>query len=129
MTPKTVIDKGANGSAKRYKRVSDWSLFCERAMLDNGWPLELVSTPEFTANKYNISDLGSFVAPVRRMGTISGQAAFSSRWDLAPGDSGLTSSGWINIVDLGATIGGPTGFPPMLGGAKAMGGPVCPFPP
>jgi hypothetical protein len=97
---------------------------------NNGWPLELVSTPaEFTGNKYNISDLGSFVAPIRRMGTIPGQAAFSSRWDLVPGDSGLTSGGWINIVDLGATIGGPTGFPPMLGGAKAMGGPACPFPP
>jgi hypothetical protein len=95
---------------------------------NNGWPLELVSTPASTANKFNISDLGSFVAPVRRLGKNPNQAGFSSRWDLVPGNSGLVSSGWINIVDLGATVSGVSGFPPMLGGVKALNQ-LCPYPP
>jgi hypothetical protein len=95
---------------------------------NNGWPLELVSTPTSTANKYNISDLGSFVAPNRRLGKNPDQFGFSSRWDLVPGNSNLASSGWINIVDLGATTAGATGFPPMLGGVRALNQ-VCPFPP
>ena len=95
---------------------------------NNGWPLELVSTPSFTANRYNISDLGSFVSGVRKLGKNPGQAGFDSRWDLEPGNSGLTGSGWINIVDLGKTTGGVTAFPPMLGGVKVLNQP-CPFPP
>jgi hypothetical protein len=93
----------------------------------NGWPLDLVGTPP-SVNEYDIVDLGSFVAPIRRLGKNPNQVGFSSRWDLVPGNSGLPNSGWINIVDLAATSGGATGFPPMLGGAKALNQ-VCPFPP
>ena len=95
---------------------------------NNGWPLELVSTPAFTANKYNISDLGSFVSGVRKLGKNPNQAGFDARWDLEPGHSGLAASGWINIVDLGKTTGGATAFPPMLGGARVLNQ-ECPFPP
>jgi glucose/arabinose dehydrogenase len=95
---------------------------------NNGWPLELVSTPASTANRYNISDLGSFIAPIRRLGTSENDTGFSARWDLEPGDSGLPTSGWINVVDLGKTNAGTTAFPPMLGGRKALNQ-LCPYPP
>jgi hypothetical protein len=95
---------------------------------NNGWPLDLVSTGN-SANRFDVVDLASFVTPIRRMNKSPNQAGFSSRWDLVPGNSGLGSSGWINILDLSATVTGRSGFPPMLGGVKAMGGPVCPFPP
>jgi hypothetical protein len=86
---------------------------------NTGWPLDLVSTG-FSANKFDTVDLASFVAPVRRLGKNAGQTGFSSRWDLVPGNSDLTDSGWINIVDMAATVSGASGFPPMLGGVKAM---------
>ena len=76
----------------------------------------------------DISDLGSFVSGVRKLGKNPNQTGFSSRWDLVPGNSNLTSSGWINIVDLTAVVSGASGFPPMLGGAKAMNGPAVPVP-
>ncbi len=70
-----------------------------------------------------MTDITSFLAPVRRLGTSPGDADFSSRWDLVPGP-GIFSH-WININDLTALIAGPTGFPPMFGGAKAFNGPTC----
>ena len=65
---------------------------------------------------------------VRKLGKNPNQVGFDSRWDLEPGNSGLTGSGWINIVDLGKTTGGVSGFPPMLGGARALNE-LCPYPP
>jgi hypothetical protein len=96
---------------------------------NNGWPLDLVSTG-FSANKFDTVDLASFVTGVRKLGKNPNQTGFDSRWDLVPGNSGLAASGWINTLDLAATVSGATGFPPMLGtGVKALAGPPCPFPP
>jgi hypothetical protein len=94
---------------------------------NNGWPLELVSTGG-SANRYDVGDLGSFVAPVRRLGKNPNQAGFDTRWDFEPGHSNLAGGGWINIVDLSRTTASVTAFPPMLGGVKAQGQ-LCPFPP
>ena len=48
------------------------------------------------------------------------------RFDLVPGSVvGFD----INIADMAALTNGASAFPPMLGGAKAFGGPVCPYPP
>ncbi len=94
----------------------------------DGWPLDFVSggIPDST-NRVTITDLTSFLAPERRLGTSPGVAGFDSRWDLAPGKGLFTS--WIAINDLTALLSGQTGNPPMLGGARAFNGPACPFPP
>jgi hypothetical protein len=95
---------------------------------NNGWPLELVTTG-LSANRYNISDIGSFVAPIRRLGKNPNQAGFSSRWDLVPGAIiGAPGLGWINVQDLATTTGGGTAFPRMLGGVKVLNQ-LCPYPP
>jgi hypothetical protein len=84
-----------------------------------GWPSDIVGTG-ISTNKFDIVDLGSFVAPVRRLGTKPPDANFDARWDLKPGP--ITPTGaYINIQDLGITIANKTGFPPMFGGAKALG--------
>jgi len=96
----------------------------------DAWPSDLVSAG-FSFNKFDIVDLASFVAPVRRITTSPGdEPAYSVRWDLKPGPITPPGTGaHINLTDLAATITGSTGFPPMLGGQKALGGPSCPFPP
>jgi hypothetical protein len=89
-----------------------------------GWPADLVSTGMST-NDIDISDLASFVAPVRRLNTSPGdEPAFNKRWDLVPGSSGLGEH--INITDLAAIT---TLYPPMLEGPRAYGGPPCPYAP
>jgi hypothetical protein len=80
-----------------------------------------------STNRVTITDLTSFLAPDRRLDTRPGQTFFSSRWDLVPG-RGLFSN-WIVINDLTSLLAASTGFPPMLSGAKAFGGPACPWPP
>jgi len=90
----------------------------------NGWPADFVSggIPDST-NRINVLDLTSFLAPTWRLNTSPGDTGFSSRWDLVPG-RGVFSK-FINIQDLTTLI---TLTPPMLNGARAWNGPVCPFP-
>ena len=91
----------------------------------DGWALEFDSgTPPDSANKINIRDLSTFILPVRRMGTSVGDGDFDVRWDLDPGPGVFGTD--INIADLQKMV---FSFPPMLGGAKAFGGPVCPWGP
>jgi len=87
------------------------------------WPSDFVSGGIFNStDRVNVADLNSFLAP-RRLDTSPGNPNFSARWDLVPGSGVFTD--WINIQDLNALLGGSSGFPPMLGGAKAFGGPAC----
>jgi len=88
------------------------------------WPSDFISggIPNST-DTINITDLTSFLAPVRRLGTSPPMAGFNPRWDLIPG-AGLFPS-WIAINDLAALIAGAPGFPPMFGGVRAFGGPAC----
>jgi CSLREA domain-containing protein len=83
----------------------------------DGWPSDLVGSG-FSFNRLDIVDLGSFVTPVRRFNTSPWDPEFSARWDLKPGAS---VGAYINVTDLAAMISGPTGYPPMFGGARAMG--------
>ena len=94
----------------------------------NGWPSDFVSggIPDST-NRVTVTDVTSFLAPLRRLDSSPGHPNFSDRWDLVPG-RGLFAT-WINVNDLTAIIAGSSGFPPMLGGAKAFGGPACPWAP
>jgi hypothetical protein len=85
----------------------------------DAWPSDIVGTG-ISANKFDIVDLGSFVAPVRRLGSKPPEANFHPRWDLKPGP--ITPGGaYINIQDLAVTVANTTGFPPMFGGQKALG--------
>jgi hypothetical protein len=88
------------------------------------WPSDFVTggIPDST-NKITIGDLSSYVAPVRYLGMNPGDV----RWDISPGPGPLTVD--INVLDLSALTAGSTGYPPMLGGARAFSGPVCPWAP
>jgi hypothetical protein len=125
-----VVDDGCPGGPMQSGAFSEAQFKTGTGPQDpcgsDGWPLDLVSSPSITANRFDVADLGSFVAPVRRFGKNPGETGFSSRWDLVPGNSG--GSGWINVVDVAATITGTTGYPPMLGGLRAFSQ-SCPFPP
>jgi hypothetical protein len=89
----------------------------------NGWPSDFVAGGIFNStNKVNIADLNTFLSP-RRLGANPGDPNFDPRWELQPGP-GIFAD-WINVQDLNALLGGPSGYPPMLGGAKAFGGPAC----
>jgi CSLREA domain-containing protein len=91
---------------------------------NNGWPADLVPGG-IQPNTLNLQDFGSFVTPVRRLGTSVGDPGFSARWDLIPGS---TVGEHINITDIAALVVGSSGYPPMFGGQRAYGM-TCPFPP
>jgi hypothetical protein len=95
----------------------------------DGWPADLdwSGAPLDSVNRITVTDLTSFLAPVRYLGTDVGTITGDVRWDLARG-AGIFGTD-INVSDLTALIAGPTAYPPMLGGVRAMGGPVCPWPP
>ena len=88
------------------------------------WPADLVSSNPST-NDIDISDIGSYIAPVRHLNTnpIDGPPAYNVRWDLVPGS---TVGAAINIADLARVT---TLYPPMLQGARAFNGPACPYAP
>ena len=94
----------------------------------NGWPSDFVSggIPNST-NRITITDLTSFLAPLRRFGTSPGDPNFAARWDLVVGAGPFPK--YVNLQDMTALITGPTGFPPMLLGSRAFNGPACPWPP
>jgi hypothetical protein len=91
---------------------------------NSGWGSDFVQGG-FQPNTLNLQDLGSFIAPVRRIGTSSGDINFDARWDLAPGS---VIGDDINVQDVGVLITSNTGYPPMFGGTRAFSQ-VCPWPP
>ena len=91
----------------------------------DGWPSNTFDGGG-SANKVDIQDLTSFLAPVRILNSSPGDAAFNSRWDLVPGPGVFAK--FININDMTALIAGTSGFPPMFGGQRVFNH-VCPFPP
>jgi hypothetical protein len=91
------------------------------------WPSDIAAAGAFSANKINVQDLSSFITPLRYLNQDVGTDPGDVRFDLVPGSVVGTD---INVSDLAAlTSNSPTGFPPMLNGAKAMNGPVCPYAP
>ncbi|HET9477127.1 MAG TPA: hypothetical protein VFP63_06535, partial [Dehalococcoidia bacterium] len=80
-----------------------------------------------STNRANVLDMTSFLAPLRRLGASPGDAAYNQRWDLAPG-RGLFAV-WISVTDITAIAVGPSGYPPITGGKRALFGPACPWPP
>jgi len=124
-----VVDDGCPGGPPQSGAYSEAGFSIGTGPLDpcgtNAWPLDLASggVPDST-NRVTITDLTSFLAPIRRLDSSPGRPSFSSRWDLVPGHGLFTN--WIVINDLTSLLAGPTGSPPMLGGARAFNGPVCP---
>jgi hypothetical protein len=93
-----------------------------------GWPSNVNDTsgPPSSANRLEIQDVTSFMAPERRLDTSPGDGGFSARWDLVPGPGVFAK--YINVQDITSLFGGPTSNPPMFGGAPAFNK-TCPFPP
>jgi subtilisin-like proprotein convertase family protein len=96
----------------------------------DGWP----SNPWDASpsdNRFDVQDILSFVAPVRRLDTSPGLfSAFHPRWDLAPGPNAPFLS-FINIIDLTTMLNGSAGspaYPPMFNGQRAYLK-DCPFSP
>jgi hypothetical protein len=89
----------------------------------NGWSSNLVDPsppPSPAANRVDLYDILSFVAPDRRLDTNSGEPFFSVRWDISPGSGGQENQ--INIADLTTLFnGGPNSpaHPPMFRGQLA----------
>jgi len=82
------------------------------------WPADLASGA--SANKVDLADISSFIAPLRRINTSAGQAGFDGRWDISPGAGGFGST--LNIQDITTLT---MVAPPMFGGVRAFGGPSC----
>ena len=122
----TVVDDGCPGGPNMAGTYSEGQFKIGTGSLDpcgsNGWPLDLVSTG-ISVNEVDIVDLASFVSGVRKLDKNPNEAGFDSRWDVVPG---RTFGKFINTADLAAFVGGVTGFPPMLSGARAFNGPPCP---
>ncbi|HEV8574289.1 MAG TPA: hypothetical protein VGR43_06215, partial [Dehalococcoidia bacterium] len=88
------------------------------------WPADLASGT-FSGNKINIQDLSSFTNPIRYLNQDVGTDSADVRFDLTPGS---TFGFDINVADMAALTSGASGYPPMLG-ARAFGGPACPYTP
>jgi hypothetical protein len=91
------------------------------------WPADL-NMGTGSVNRITLIDLTTLLAPIRYFGTNVGTNPSDVRFDLNPGTAGGGATD-INLLDLTALLAGATGNPPMLGGARAFGGPVCPWPP
>jgi hypothetical protein len=90
----------------------------------NAWPADL-HTAGGSDNKVDLLDLTSFLAPVRYFGTnADNNPPGDVRWDLIPGAGPFATS--INLQDFTEVI---IVAPPMLEGARAFGGPPCPYAP
>ena len=91
------------------------------------WPADLVVGGIIdSTNRLTLTDLTSFLAPLRRIDTSPGDGGYDVRWDLVPGPGLFMEE--INLHDLTALLAGPTGYPPMFGGVRAFDGPACPSP-
>ena len=80
----------------------------------------------FSANKINVQDLSAFTNPIRYLNQDVGTDPNDVRFDFVPG---AVVGADINVADMAALTTSATGSPPMLGGARAFGGPVCPYGP
>jgi hypothetical protein len=109
-----------NGDQKRCQEYD--TSFPTEPRPSKRWPADLRGDG-ISLNKINVVDLGAFITPARRMNTSPGDPNYHIRWDLVPG---TTIGKHINVSDIAAITSGVSGFPPMLNGLRAFGGPICP---
>ncbi len=87
------------------------------------WPGDLSTIAG--AGRIEITDITSFLTPMRRLGTSPGDPNFDQRWDLYPGTGPFRNV--INLLDLTTLI---VLRPPMLDNQPAFNGPsICSEPP
>ncbi|HSP54697.1 MAG TPA: hypothetical protein VLS25_03835 [Dehalococcoidia bacterium] len=93
----------------------------QRVCGTSNWPADFVSggIPDST-NKLTVTDLTSFLAPTRQIGTNVGDNPGNVRWDIVPGKGLFLTD--INVADLTSLI---VTAPAMFGGARAFNGPIC----
>jgi hypothetical protein len=108
---------GYRGSAETHVTTSD-----QDPCGGSGWPSDVLPGG-LLPNSLTVQDVGSYVTPVRRIGTSAGHPDFSVRWDVVPGS--ITGAA-INVQDIIAMTLGVTGYPPMFGGQRAFGN-ACPY--
>jgi hypothetical protein len=90
---------------------------------NDGWPADLDEGVS-SLNKITLTDLSSFVAIPRKLGTSPGDPGYDVRWDIVPGTHApLKVIVLTDIADLVITK------PPMLNNAREFGGPLCPWAP
>jgi hypothetical protein len=68
-----------------------------------------------STNRITLHDLGTFVAPIRRLNTAPGNPSFSPRWD-------MNANASVTLQDLALIT---VLYPAMLGGVRAFNGPAC----
>lgn len=79
------------------------------------WPADLKSSAP-SVDDIDVSDLATYVAPVRRLGAAMGSPDYNERWD-------LNASGTVDVSDLAVIT---LLYPPMFGGGvRAFNGPAC----
>ena len=86
-----------------------------------GWPLNFIDTG-ISANKIDITDLTSYLAPIRYFGTNVGTNPGDVRWDLRPGKGIFLTD--INLQDLATVI---VKGAPMFGDTLRAYGRTCPI--
>jgi uncharacterized protein YkwD len=83
----------------------------------NAWPADLSAS---SPNRVDVTDVATFVVPVRRFDTSPGHPAYNRRWDLVPGRGVLAND--INASDLNAVV---AAAPAMFAFERAFNGPSC----
>ena len=82
----------------------------------SAWPADLSAA---SPNRVNVYDVGTFVAPIRRLDASVGDPAYDKRWDLMPGKGVFAND--INISDVNVlALTAPGMF-----GQRAFNGPSC----
>jgi glucose/arabinose dehydrogenase len=86
------------------------------------WPADLTDGGGFSANRINVSDIATFITPVRYVNTNVGTNPGDIRWDLVPGS---TFGNDINVQDIASVS---VASPPMFEMLRAFGNRTCPWP-
>lgn len=87
--PNVTIDSDGDGfsdSVEKYLGTYP-DAGCDIDLVDGpspAWPADL-ETASASAGRVDLHDVGSFVSPVRRLGTSPGDPGYDRRWDLSPG--------------------------------------------
>jgi hypothetical protein len=86
----------------------------------DGWPVDFVASGA-SYNRVDLLDVGSFVAPVRRLNTNPGEAGYNVRWDIRPGTSAGKMINLLDVMEMAVVR------PPMLNYEPALNA-HCPGP-
>ena len=113
--PDSIFTSGKDTDSDGYERMrlkSTWAQILYHGAIggiapssttpSKGWPWDLRGETAFSADRVNVTDLGTFTTggSFRKNGTAPGKPGFDRRWDLRPGNT--IGTNWINVADLAA---------------------------